>query len=420
MASDTLQNKTAFEPIFVARQPVFDREQNIYAYELLYRHSAAARAAVVTDADAATSQVIADGFGMALTAMKTPTRMLVNFPESLILSESPLALPKELCVVEILETVRPLPQVINACNNLKKAGYMLALDDFVGQEGVDELLALADVIKVDVLGMERAQLIRLTQRLRRFEAALLAEKVENEDMFKLTRTLGFSYFQGFFFSRPETMEGRKPPTGVVAKARLLGRLVDPDYLVSDVSDIIAKDMGLSYRLLKYLNSAAFYFRNQVTSIAQAVNLLGQRPLRQWLMAVVLSDMASSSLTEEITYQSLQRARFLELTTADMPQAPLGADGMFLLGLFSRLDALLGMSMDKITQELPLDHRLAAALLGIQNPPRKALRLAECIETGDWRHTTETLRFFNLPADKAAKRYFEASAWTKDILHLSSK
>ncbi len=419
MISDHSPKSPAFEPIFVARQPVFDRDQNIFAYELLYRHSSAAQTAVVSDADTATSKVIADGFAMALEAMQQPTRLLVNFPESLILSEAPLALPKELCVVEILETVRPLPEVVNACKDLKEAGYKLALDDFVGQEGVDALLQLADVIKVDTLGMDRARIVKISQSLRRFDAALLAEKVEDEETFKLTRTLGFSYFQGYYFSRPETMEGRKPSTGVVAKAKLLRRLIDPDYQVADISDIIAQDMGLSYRLLKYLNSAAFYFRKQVTSIAQAVTLLGQRQLRQWLMAVVLSDMASTPLTEEIAYQSLQRARFLEMAAEHMPHPPLSQDSMFLLGLFSRLDALLGMSMDEISAELPLDQKLVAALLGIDNPPRKALTLVEGIEAGDWSNAAEALDCFDLPTQTAAKLYFDASAWTKTILQLGA-
>lgn len=411
--------RTFYEPIFVARQPVFDREQDIFAYELLFRHSAAAKTADFGDADTATSKVIADGFGMALEAMTEPKRMLVNFPEQLLLTEAALALPKDLCIIEILENVRPLPEVIAACKALKDAGYLLALDDFIGQPGVEELLSLADIIKVDILGMTTPEIIKIAQRLRPYKAALLAEKIENDQIHRLARTLGFKYFQGYFFSRPEVMEGRKLPTGVAAKVQLLRSLADPEYQVSEVAKIIARDTGLSYRMLKYLNSAAFYLRHEVTSISQAVVILGQKPLKQWLMAVVLSDMASTPRTEELAYQSLQRARFLETLSTAMPKPPLTVDGMFLLGLFSRLDALLGMHMEQVSEELPLDHKLVAALCGEQNDAWRALHLVESLENGRWKRVDATLRTFAVPVETSAIKYCEASTWAKEILGSAS-
>lgn len=408
-----------YEPIFVARQPVFDREQDIFAYELLFRHSAAAQTANINDADTATSKVIADGFGMALGAMTEPKRMLVNFPEQLLLTEAALALPKDLCIIEILENVRPLPEVIAACKALKEAGYLLALDDFIGQPGVEEFLSLADIIKVDILGMTTPEIIKVAQGLRRYKAAMLAEKVEDDQIYRLARTLGFKYFQGYFFSRPEIMEGRKLPTGVAAKVQLLRSLTDPEYQISEVARIITRDTGLSYRMLKYLNSAAFYLRHEVTSISQAVVILGQKPLKQWLMAVVLSDMASTPRTEELAYQSLQRARFLELLAAAMPKPPLTVDGMFLLGLFSRLDALLGMNMEQVSDELPLDSRLVAALCGEQNEARQALDLVESLENGRWKRVGMDLQTFAVPAETSAIKYCEASSWAKEILGSAS-
>ncbi len=413
--ADAKEKDNFYEPIFVARQPVFDREQGIFAYELLFRHSGLATEAMVADDDTATSQVIADGFGMALDSLRPEQRVLINFPESLLLKEAPLALPKEACIVEILETVRPVPGVLRALQQLKEAGYTLALDDFIGRPGMEPLLELADIVKVEVLGQSSADVIRITQGLGRYKARLLAEKVEDDQMFRLTRTLGYDYFQGFFFSRPELVEGRKLPTGVAAKVRLLRELADPDYLIESVAGIISRDTGLSYRLLKYLNSAAFYRREKVESLSQAVVLLGRGPLKQWLMAVVISDLASSPRTEELTYQSVQRGRFLELLHQSMRAPFLSGESMFLLGLFSRLDTLLGQSMKELSEELPLDDRIVSALTGEQNPARDLLSLVESVETGEWDAAGRLLKTFSLDVGESALDYARASTWAREIL-----
>jgi EAL and modified HD-GYP domain-containing signal transduction protein len=404
-----------FEPVFVARQPILDRESRVFGYELLFRQAASAATAQVADADTATSKVIADGFPLALETMLEPRKVFINFPVGLLLKQAPLALPRELCVVEILEDVRPDPEVVAACRAIKDAGYLLAVDDFVGQPDLAPFVAMADIVKVDVLGLDPARLAGIAAPLLARKVALLAEKVEDRAGHEAALDLGFQYFQGFYFSRPEVVSGRKPPVGVVSKVRLLRELAIPDPEPERIEGILSSDPGLSFRLLKYLNSAAFFRMDKIGSLSQAMMVMGQNPLRKWLMAVLLSDMAHTPIGREVSFQSLTRARFLELLALKQPRLPYGADAVFMLGLFSRMDALLGQSMAEVAAQLPLHEDILAALRGESGRAARLLRLARDLEEGQWTAALDVLQAAGVDAAEAARLYAESTVWAKDIL-----
>ncbi|MDP3427439.1 MAG: EAL domain-containing protein, partial [Humidesulfovibrio sp.] len=233
--------------IFVARQPIFDAHEKVWAYELLFRSSALAKTADVTEDDLATASVIADGFSLAFSGMDKSRKAFINFPQRLLLDESVYALPKEICVVEVLETITPTPEMIVALRRLKEHGYLIALDDYVGQSGFEEVIPLADIVKVEVLGMAPERMKAIGLDLRKHGCRLLAEKVEDRATYDLAKSLGFSLFQGYFFSRPETMTGSKIPTPVLAKMRLLRALTSDDFDVRELSQIISTDPSVSYR-----------------------------------------------------------------------------------------------------------------------------------------------------------------------------
>lgn len=293
------QSDQLYDKIFVARQPIFTADMEIWGYELLFRHGENVQAAVITDGDQATTQVIADGYTLAIQGMRKNAKALINFPRNVLISHAPYVLPSDRCVVEILETVHPEPEVMDACLELKNQGYILALDDFVGEPGFEPLCELADIVKVDILNKTPADVMAIVKGLSRYKAQLLAEKVENLDMFKVCKNLGFVYFQGYFFSKPEVIPGRKLSASQITKVKLLKELSDSGTETERLVDIIQTDLSISYRLLQYINSARFGFQNKIESIHRAATMLGRQNLRQWLQVIILSDMNGTDKAQEL-------------------------------------------------------------------------------------------------------------------------
>jgi c-di-GMP phosphodiesterase len=404
------------EPIYVARQPIFDQNMSIWGYELLFRHSSQCTTARIDDADEATSRVIVDGFGLVADLLAPSQKVLINYPGPMLLQGAPRALPSEVAIVEILETVQPTPDIVSACAQLKADGYILALDDFVGQPGFEALLELADMVKVEVLNLEYSQLKAIVSDLHRIGTRrLLAEKVEDLAMFDQCRELGFELFQGYFFSRPELVSGKKLSANQISKLQLLKELSSPDLELRQISGIVQHDVSLSYRLLRYINSPGLGLPNRITSINQAVNLLGLRKVSAWLRVLILAEIKSTPQSGELLFLSVQRAKFLETMSSVAKSDGLSGEGMFLLGLFSFLDAILGQPMDDILKKLPLEPRLEAALLGRDADLGIWLDLAAACERGSWDKTEALLTTLNLTSEHTAKSLNESAQWAKQFL-----
>jgi len=399
----------------VARQPVFDRKLNTWAYELLFRHSASAQTAVVTDSEAATLQIIADGIAIALPSVDQRRKVMVNFPQSLLLKEVAFALPPQRCVIEILESVEPRPEILEACRRLKEHGYQLALDDFVGQRGYEPLLDLADVVKVDILHMTRARINRVVQRIHEYGCELLAEKVEDRDTFEYCKSLGFDYFQGFFFSKPVTMEGRKVSANQVSRLRLITELGQHEFDAARLSKILQTDASLSHRLFRYVHSVAFGVRSQVKSIKHALVLLGEVQTKEWLRVILLTDLSSSAGAEELLFVSAQRGRFLELLAQGMVKPPLPPEGMFLLGLFSLLDSLMGQPMPRLMETLPIDERIKHGLCDPTSGLRIWLDLLSAQEHARWDEVEFLMERLGVEPAEAERLYARAMEWAQEVL-----
>lgn len=401
--------------IFVARQPIFDAHEKVWAYELLFRGSALAKTADVTEDDLATASVIADGFSLAFSGMDKSRKAFINFPQRLLLDDSVYALPREICVVEVLETITPTLEMIVALRRIKERGYVIALDDYVGQPGFEEVIALADIVKVEVLGMAPESMKAISEDLRKHGCRLLAEKVEDRATYDLAKSLGFSLFQGFFFSRPETVTGSKVPTPVLAKMRLLRALTGEDFDVRELSQIISSDPSVSYRLLNFINSAAFSLRSKIQSIQQALMLLGKQQIKQWFLAVIISDFDSTSKVQEAAYTSLQRARYLESMGKLLNDHVFPPETLFLLGLFSKIDVLLAQPMNKLLGNIPLNKDVEAALLSKPSSYWTWLSLVEDIEIANWEDVEEFLENKNLDRESSAINYTESIEWTQTLL-----
>jgi len=411
------QENSASKAIFVARQPIFDTSEQVWAYELLFRSSGQAKTADVAEDDLATASVIADGFALAFSGMDKRKKAFINFPQRLLLDDTVYALPREICVVEVLETITPSLEMVVALTNIKSHGYVLALDDYVGQPGFEEIIRLADIVKVDLLGMSDERLREVSFGLLRYGCRLLAEKVEDKRTYEMAKMLGFTLFQGFYFSRPETMTGSKVPTPVLAKMRLLRALSGDDFDVRELTRIISSDPSVSYRLLNFINSAAFSLHDKIQSIQQALTLLGKQQIKQWFLAVIISDFDSTAKVQEAAYTSLQRARYLESMGRMFRNRAFPAETLFLLGLFSKLDVLLSQPMDKLLQNIPLDKSVEDALLSKPSPYWSWLSLVEDIEIGNWEDVFEFLDNRNLDREASAANYAEAIKWTQTLLRM---
>ena len=296
---------------FVARQPIFNRKEQVIAYELLFR-SGDIETYDAEDDDEATVSVISGAF-LLLGMDKTTDskRAFINFTRNLLKRDIVMHLPSQSVVVEILENIEPDEEVVRICTRLKKSGYIIALDDFVFSEKFQHLIELADIIKVDflvTLGEERGNVITAVNNS---HIKFLAEKVETRADFEQAVSLGYSYFQGYFFSKPEILSEKDVPSYKMQYIRILQEIHRTDLDYSRMEEIIKYDVAFSYKLLRYVNSAHFGFRQQVTSVKHALVLLGKRQVEQWISLLILRELGRDR-PEEIVVLSVMRAKFGEI------------------------------------------------------------------------------------------------------------
>lgn len=413
---ETEEQKEAFSSIFVARQPIFDVDDSIWGYELLFRDNPDSSVARIKDQDLATATVIADGYVVASEAVEPHHKLLINFPSALFLNGTAQVLPPEKCILEILETVKPSRELLAELRHLRNSGYSLALDDYVGQPELKILLGFSSIIKIDVLGMHPEDLEELVNGLRLYPALLLAEKVEDAVTHAMCKELGFSLFQGFFFAHPQIVAGRTLAAGQVARLTLMQETlsgIEEERLI----DLINTDPGLTYRLLRYINSSWFSLIQNVTSVRQAVHLLGRYTVHRWLSTVLMADLGASSYSRELTLTAITRARFLEQLRQRKAFASQTPETLFLLGLLSCLDAQLGVPMEEALTHLPLDAVITEALTGQdqKSPPSKALQLVKYAERGAWDQTLALLDALNISPTLAAIGFNEAQVWARRVM-----
>lgn len=408
-------------PLLVARQPVFDVTGVVWGYELLFRHPEAPEGGnLVVASDVATASVIADGVALVRPALADGQRLLLNFTEEMLLADMPRILPADICGVEVLETVSASGEVLRTITDLKADGYLVLVDDYVGQAGVQALLDVADIVKVDVLGCPAEALPSVVEGLRGRPCRLLAEKVEDMATYRRCADLGFSLFQGFFFSRPELLRGKRLDSSQAARMRLLGTLAREDVDIRMVVEVVRSDAALSYKLLRYINTVHFGLSVKVTSLQHAVAMLGARNLVQWLCVIVLSEFDTGPLARELMAVSAQRAKFLELCAtraACAGRLPVGLSGpLFMLGLFSLLEPLLCLPLDELLRALPLSEELAQALTGHAGPYAPWLDILECYERGQWEEVLRLTSATGLTRADLAVAYAGALDWTALFHH----
>jgi len=398
---------------FVARQPIFDESLKVWAYELLFR-SSPENFFVETDGDEATSRVIANSFLLfGIDAIAEDGRAFINFTRNLLIKDYAIALPRERVVVEVLETVEPDEEVVAACRKLKKHGFVLALDDFVADSALEPLVDLADIVKVDFMLTDAASQRSLASQLLPRGVRLLAEKIETHEQLHLAKDMGYTLFQGFFFSKPVIISRKDIPGNKLHYLRILKELGKPQVDLKNLARTISQDVSISYKLLRYVNSTAMGLRQQVTSIERAVYLLGEQGSRRWISLAVLTGLGEDR-TPELVKTSLIRAKFAELLGAACGREDRRSD-YFLMGLFSLVDALLGRPMAEILEELPLAEDVRAGLLGEENRMRAVLDLIAAYEQGDWRSFARRIEALGIDDSEVPAHYRDAVQCQNDLL-----
>ena len=396
--------------IYVARQPIFDSKMALFGYELLYRRSEK-NVFEGEDDDVATASLFTDTFFMGYDELVDGTRGFINFSEKLLLSGVPTLLPKDRLVVEVLERVTITDEVVEACREIKRHGYTLALDDFVFSDEYAPLVDIADIIKIEFSRMPVAEQNALLKRYRP-RVAFLAEKVETTDEYQRAARAGYSLFQGYFFSRPMMINAKE--IGILNNNMVLisQKLSEPDPDFRAIAAIIERDVELSYKLLRIANSVYYGVRTQITSIHHALVTLGVQDLLRWGNLILLKGLHNTD-NAELVKASLVRARMLSQFALVMRQVKRESD-YFLTGLFSSIDALLHQSMDQVMSRLPLTDAVKSALMDEKNDLRRALDAVLCFERGDWNCTDTFLSDMKLSTDTFMSLYYEALRWQHSL------
>lgn len=397
--------------VFIARQPILDRNDLVAGYEILFRSGPENRFAG-GDADMASSQGLERAlmtFGFDELTNGRPA--FINLSRQVLLTELYTLLPADRSVIELLETVEPDHEVIAAVERLKKSGYRLALDDFVYTPAADPLLALADIVKIDFRNPE-ARTPEAIARARRHGARLLAEKVETRDERDTAAEQGFDWFQGYYFCRPEMMQNRSQAPSRLNYLRMLREVGQHEIEFERVEAIIREEVAFSVRLLRYLNSAGFGWRHQVETIDHALRLLGVKQLRKWVSAVATVGLSSGKPPELVT-TALLRARLAELLAG-----PVGLDNsdldLFFAGLLSVMDAVMDQPLEQLVGSLSLSPPLAAALLRREPPFGPVLDLVVAQERGEWSRMEALAEQLGARTTHVQEAYQTASNWAAEI------
>lgn len=399
----------------MARQPILNRDQHVFGYELLFRDGIE-NVFRNSDAEAAARSTLDSTLLMGFDVLCDGQRAFINCTRELLLKDGITLLPSEQTVVEVLETVAPDDLVIASCQRLKVAGYTIALDDYVANDPREPLAAFADIIKVDFERTNRADQEALVKRFASQGKRMLAEKVETQDQFVAAQDMGYVYFQGYFFRRPEVLKAREIPTSRINYLRLLASVSSDEMDLRDVEGIIKTEASVLYRLLRYLNSPIFGMRNEIRSIRHALALLGEREIRRWIRLVTLVS-AGEEKSSDLVLSALVRARFCELVGMKIPRSQ---SDLFLIGMISMLDAILEVSMEEILQKIALEKEIKAVLSGAGGRLKPVYDLMIAQEAGKWEAAKQSAELLRITESEIGEMWWQAMQWGRQVSSASAE
>jgi len=416
-AIDTPPRSLRVREFFLARQPILNRQQELFAYELLFRNAETGPAEITSDLSA-TASVIAHAAQLGLEKVIGDARGFLNVDAAVLMSDIFHFLPRERVVLEIVETVKATPEVLARIAELRADGFTFALDDVIADtEDVQLLLPHIDIVKFDLRDMPLSALLKLTPQFRAIGKQLLAEKVESAEQFQVCLDLGFDYFQGYHFARPSVLSGRKLSPSQMAVMQLLS-LVQSDADDAAIERAIKQDVALGINLLRLVNTPAVGMRHRITSLAQALMVLGRVQLQRWLQIMLYAEPCKKgrSMTPLLTLAAT-RGKLMELLAERLhPERRDVADTAFTVGIMSLMDTLFGVSMENILEQVPVVDDVAGALLSRRGFHGELLKLAEALEhiDEDGALLGPMLERFGMSADELYQIEMDAYAWSDNI------
>ena len=394
------------QDFMIGRQPIFNRNQSVIGYELLFRSATESPSSV--EGDRATTEVILNTFSeIGLSNLVGPHLAFINCTRSFLNGDLPIPIPSNQTVLEVLENIQLDRSIINDLSNLAGKGFTIALDDVISFERVKPVIGLTKIVKIDFPYVNKDNLPWLVQKIRENGIHPLAEKVETQDEFKFCRRIGFEFFQGYFFSKPSIIRGSRIDSSKMIILHALSLLQNQYINFQMLEDVLARDVTLSYKLLKLSNSAFFSQQGQVNSISQTIRLIGITQLSGWLTLMLIS--STENKPQELTTTALLRAKLCETLGKYLGYGD--TNQLFMIGLFSVLDALFDTPMENVLSSLPISPEISHTLLTREGKAGSIFNLVMLIEDG----YSEQVSTLGLAVENIRRAYIQSVQWTNDLI-----
>lgn len=408
------------QAVYTARQAIFNRKVAVVAYELLFRDGEENRFPNIDPHEATSKLILRTHLNEGLGAVTMGKRALINFSEQCLLSGLADLLPRESVIIEILETVTPSDEVYEKCRMLFHAGYTLALDDFIYKKEWNRFIPLVKLIKFDISKTPLSKIAPLIEKLKlRKNLRLLAERVETQAEFSEAKSMGFHFFQGYFFCKPEMRRAKDVNAHSATLIAIYHELSRPQINIPKISAFFEQDVGLTYKLLRYINSGILPIKATITSIKQALVYLGESQIRR-LVALLTTATLAHNKPKEVVRLSIVRARSAELAMKRV--VPALSEEAFLMGLLSLIGVMLDRTLEDVLENLPVSDVIKTALLDEkdQSPLRIVFNAITLYEKGSWHLTTLECQKIRLSYEVLSSNYNDALLWAKQYEDLDSQ
>lgn len=400
---------------YIARQPILDNQQKTIGYELLFRDGPNNTFPDI-DPDIATNRLLSEHFLATHYSTIGDKLGFVNFPYQSLVNLVPTLFPKDNLVIEILESCEPTKELLSAVRKMAEAGYTIALDDFIPKKEWLPFLPYTSIIKIDIRQYPLDKAKALINKLHAHDIIFLAEKVETYEEFELAKSVGFTQFQGYFFSKPQLIRRKQIKPSFPTVVQLCKEISNPNIDYDELERLFSLDVTLSYKLLTFVNSS-YLIRAEIKSFKQALVYLGEDRLRKFISLVAITSTQDDK-PDSLYSLSIQRARFCELILQDMNSNI--EDGLgFLTGMFSLLDSLFDQPLEELVHKMPINNLVKSALVIKKGKLGDILSLVKAYEAADWSSVIQLRDKLELNDERLAKHYDDAIKWTEDLLTIES-
>lgn len=399
--------------VYMARQPIFDTENHVYGYELLYRSNGKQNAYNGVNGDESTADVVTNAFfGLNINDIIGGSRAFINFTSNLLKRGVPKMISPDLVVVEVLENLMMDEQLLGACEELKERGYTLALDDFEYDNSYSELFELGDIVKIDFRTPQKS--IEETAYICRYcNKLMLAEKIESQEEFEYAKRLGCSFMQGYYFAKPTIMSKNSVTPLPMNLMRVMQLVSQPEPEFSDIVEVISCDTAMTQRLLRLINSVYFGVRNRVSSISQALVILGLDYLREWIYLMGMQRITHNDNVEVMRISCLM-AKFCRKLAKMIPEAVPDAESFYLMGLLSMVTYGGERALKQTLDEFPLTQEIKNGLLGTGGVYSDVFELAYSYEKGDWETVDKYVEKYGLDSSVISEEFVQCVKEAENI------